>query len=460
MTTNRSGAGGAIWDFFASVKLAIVLLIILAAAAVIGTLLPQGEAAPFYFQHYPAPLSRLILAFQLDNLYSSYWFVGLLLALGVNLVVCSLKRLPKTLKKVLNPPRPDELRLPNLKLKAEIISPLPPQAAAAKAEGELGRLGRVIQGGADDNSEAGGRTVLFVQSGRFTRLGAYVIHLAILTFFAAGLTTAVWGFKGFVNIYEGQSADSIVLRQGRVMDLDFQIRLDKFIFETYPGGAPKTYQSNLSFLKNGQVAGQAQVLVNRPAAFEDLTFYQTSYGQGLGQWLDLVVTFADGTKRTARLKAQGHEHVPRLGRLEIVDFTPNLKGIGPGVRLSLMRPGAEEAEVFWVISRPPYQMRRGAPEQIRMTGFDGRYYTGLQANYDPGVGFVWIGGILMLLGLAVTFFGNHRRYWLEISPCPEGSRIRLAGKANRNQPAFERRFQVLFRRLGDLPCEAGQGEER
>jgi len=460
MTTSRSGAGWAIWGFFASVKLAIVLLIILAAAAVIGTLLPQGKAAPFYLQHYPVPFSRIILAFQLDNLYSSYWFVGLLLALGVNLVVCSLKRLPKTLKKIFTLPRPAELRLPNLKLKAEIISPLSPQAAATKASQELGRLGRVVQGEADNNPEAADQTIFFAQSGRFTRLGAYVIHLAILTFFAAGLTTAVWGFKGFVNIYEGQSADSIVLRQGRVMDLDFQIRLDKFIFETYPGGAPKTYQSNLSFLKNGQVAGQAQVLVNRPAAFEDLTFYQTSYGQGLGQWLDLVVTFADGAKKAVRLKAQGHEHVPRLGLLEIVDFSSNLKGIGPGVRLSLTRPEAGETEVFWVIRRPPYQMRQGAPEQIRMTGFDGRYYTGLQANYDPGVGFVWIGGILMLLGLAVTFFGNHRRYWLEISPCPEGSRIRLAGKANRNQPAFERRFEEICRRLGDLLGQPGRGEDR
>ena len=460
MTTSRPRAGGTVWGFFASVKLAIVLLIVLAAAAVIGTLLPQGKADPFYFQHYPVPFSRIILAFQLDNLYSSYWFVGLLLALGANLVVCSLKRLPNTLKKVLTPPRPDELRLPNLKLKEEIISPLPPQEAATKAGQELGRLGKVVQGGVDDNLETGGRTVFFVQSGRFTRLGAYVIHLAILTFFAAGLTTAVWGFKGFVNIYEGQSVDSIVLRQGRVMDLDFNIRLDKFIFETYENGAPKTYQSNLSFLKNGQVADQAQVLVNRPATFEDLTFYQSSYGQGLGQWLDLTVTFADGVKKAVRLKTQGHEHVPRLGLLEIVDFSPNLKGIGPGVRLSLTRPETDESEVFWVISRPPYQMRQGAPEQIRMTGFDGRYYTGLQANYDPGVGFVWIGGILMLVGLAVTFFGNHRRYWLEINPCPEGSRIRLAGKANRNQPAFERCFQVFFRRLGDLLDEPSQKEER
>ncbi|MBW2618596.1 MAG: cytochrome c biogenesis protein ResB [Deltaproteobacteria bacterium] len=460
MTTSRPRAGGAVWGFFASVKLAIVLLIILAATAVIGTLLPQGKAAPFYLQHYPVPFAKIILAFQLDSLYSSFWFVGLLLALGANLVVCSLNRLPKVLKKIFTVPRPAELRLPNLKLKAEIISPLPPQAAVTKAAQELGRLGRVVQGGGDNNSEATGQTIFFVQSGRFTRLGAYVIHLSILTFFAAGLTTAIWGFKGFVNIYEGQSADSIVLRRGRVMDLDFQIRLDKFIFETYPGGAPKTYQSNLSFLKNGQVAGQAQVLVNRPATFDRLTFYQASYGQGLGRWLDLVVTFADGTERAVRLKAQGHEHVPGLGLLEIVDFSPNLKGIGPGARLSLTKPEASEAEVFWVISRPPYQMRQGAPEQIRMTGFDGRYYTGLQANYDPGVGFVWIGGILMLLGLGVTFFGNHRRYWLEISPCPEGSRIRLAGKTNRNQPAFERRFQVLFRRLGDLLGEASQGEER
>ncbi|MCJ7644892.1 MAG: cytochrome c biogenesis protein ResB, partial [Candidatus Aminicenantes bacterium] len=81
-----------VWRLFSSVKLAIVLFIILTLASILGTLIPQQRTPAEYQAHYGS-LSRVIAGIDLDRLYQSAWFIGLLLLFGLNLVVCSLARL-------------------------------------------------------------------------------------------------------------------------------------------------------------------------------------------------------------------------------------------------------------------------------------------------------------------------------------------------------------------------------
>jgi len=87
--------------FFASVKLTVVLLIVIAMACIIGTLIPQADAVPgtpetvyaFYVKSYGPRLHVLFNILSLYQLYSSWWFSLLLLVLTVNMIVCGLRRL-------------------------------------------------------------------------------------------------------------------------------------------------------------------------------------------------------------------------------------------------------------------------------------------------------------------------------------------------------------------------------
>jgi len=68
-------------------------------------------------------------------------------------------------------------------------------------------------------------------------------------------------------------------------------------------------------------------------------------------------------------------------------------------------------------------------------------YTGLQVARDPGVGIVWVGCGLMILGIVMAFFLSHRRVWLRLSKGADGRlEVSLAGVANRNRLAFEKAF--------------------
>jgi len=87
--------------FFASVKLTVTLLIVIAVACIVGTLIPQADAVPgtpetvyaFYVKSYGPRLHVLFNTLSLYQLYSSWWFSLLLLVLTVNMIVCGLRRL-------------------------------------------------------------------------------------------------------------------------------------------------------------------------------------------------------------------------------------------------------------------------------------------------------------------------------------------------------------------------------
>ena len=84
------------------------------------------------------------------------------------------------------------------------------------------------------------------------------------------------------------------------------------------------------------------------------------------------------------------------------------------------------------------------PYTFFLKGIDSKYYTGLQVSKDPGVPVVWAGFILIILGLFITFFASHRRYWIRIAPAGDRCTISIAGMANRNPVGLEREIQELL----------------
>ena len=81
-----------IWKFLSSVKLAVVLLIILAIVSVIGTIIAQNEAPEQYLQEYSQATVNLFEVLGFFDLYHTWWFVFLLFLLTANLTVCTLER--------------------------------------------------------------------------------------------------------------------------------------------------------------------------------------------------------------------------------------------------------------------------------------------------------------------------------------------------------------------------------
>lgn len=82
-----------LFDFLASTRLAIPLLVLLAAATIAGSVIPQGENVNLA-EDLPAWVGKANEYLQLNDIFGSWWYVSLLGVLGLCLVAISLRRLP------------------------------------------------------------------------------------------------------------------------------------------------------------------------------------------------------------------------------------------------------------------------------------------------------------------------------------------------------------------------------
>ncbi len=98
-----------------------------------------------------------------------------------------------------------------------------------------------------------------------------------------------------------------------------------------------------------------------------------------------------------------------------------------------------EDAVNALASMGPYS----SPFYLQMTNFDLRQASGLQITRSPGKNVVYLGCVMLMIGVFLMFYITHQRLWVMIRPEGEGSRVMLAGMGNRNQADFSKRFDDL-----------------
>ncbi|MHC4183471.1 MAG: cytochrome c biogenesis protein ResB [Planctomycetota bacterium] len=92
--------GSKVWQFLCSVKLAVIIIIILAVACILGTLILQMRPPEDYVSRYGEGLATFFSAIQLTDIFHSYWFAFLLVLLCVNLGCCTVKRWRNTVLQI------------------------------------------------------------------------------------------------------------------------------------------------------------------------------------------------------------------------------------------------------------------------------------------------------------------------------------------------------------------------
>ena len=261
-------------DFFSSVRLALVLLLTLAVTSVLGTVLPQGEAPVFYEQRYSPSAAGLIHFFQLSDMYHSWWFQWLLFLLALNMIACSLKRFSTTWKVFKAPPRP---------VSEQMFNTLPFNRKLSLPDRTLDHqgwvqtlLGRHYGKMATLSTKEG--KAFYLEKGRFSRFGVYLVHLSVLVIFLGALIGSLYGFKGSLELREGEDKDRIFIK-GRQTNkvLGFFVKLDRFSLSYYSDGQPREYRSDLSIWEGGREKEKAVIRVNDPYTYKGITFYQSSW---------------------------------------------------------------------------------------------------------------------------------------------------------------------------------------
>ncbi len=442
-----------IWKSFASVKLTIVLLLTLATTSIIGTLIPQNEAPGAYLQTFGEFLYRLFSLLGLFDMYHSWWFRALILLLVLNIFICSIDRLKATWKIIfVRHPRFNIARYRKLKSKDEFKDD--GQAAHLK-DLYLPVISRRFRYHRIEETEKG--FGIYAESGRWTRLGVYVVHLSVVVLLIGGLIGSIFGFDGFVNIAEGESVQAIQLRNNnQPLALGFEIRCDDFNVEFYDSGAPKEFRSSLKILKEGKVVAQKDIIVNDPLRFEGISFFQSSYGNLTPTEVILNFTSqASGMTYTKRAGIGAPVVIPEnLGTFTLKNFTrqADFKGhnIGEAFMGVLTPLNGNPIEVTLPLKFPSFDKMRKGRVFIAIADFVPRYYTGLQVSRDPGVWVVYVGFILMIIGIYFTFFMSHQQICVEIAALGKKSQVMVSGTSNKNKMGMQKKVTQLANQLAEL----------
>ena len=441
--------GNTLWNFFASVKLALVTLFVLAVASIIGTIVPQREAASRYIELYGPNIAHFFQLLDIQDMYNSWWFVSMLILFCLNLTVCTIERLPHIWKVVTldNLATTTVDRLGKMAMRRSFQT----QGATEQA---INSVRQIMKGSGWQISQADkeGGALFFSQKGAYTRLGVIIVHISILVIFTGALIGSFYGYKASVLIPEGGSTDQVYQSntEHTAISLPFIVRCDNFQLTYYDTGMPKEYRSGLAIVKENKEVYAKSIVVNDPMQYGGLTFYQSSYQPVEGQLT------AQLTNETTKAE-QKFVTVPRQeNKWESENVTFGILDISGPDRMQRYQykvwfsDGKADPAEFWVNEGGTARINR--PDTTYVFIAKPRFATGLQVVKDPGVWTVYTGCIMMVLGLIVIFYMSHRRIWIFVSNDGQKTSLLVSGMSNKNKIGFEKDLEVIYNKFAADPA--------
>jgi ResB protein required for cytochrome c biosynthesis len=482
---------GSLIDYFlrllSSVRFGLIMLGTLLTCCMIGMLIMQINVEGFQ-KYYNALSPAKRIAFGRLGFFDIYhsWYFSLLLAItGLNIILASIDRFPTAWQYI---KKPKLLASPKF-IRAQMF------AAEMGYSGESGRLAEEIKGKwrcarfRVRVSEGEGRTTIFAQRYVWNRLGAYAVHVALLTIFTGGFLTNRYGAGGSMEIEPERVSDRFANLQytldgprASMMTLPFKIEcldLQQTLIRPEGGLDAQNTIDWLSFIRIDDNGRKKDLLVhlNNVGNYRGYRFFQSQFSP-VASARQVVVSFepiAGGEAVTAKIRRNEIVDVPGIGSVRFVAFYPDFDIADSGftpiqsgeyskpfAQLEILTPNGErraalalgpQAAAFFDLGKSGQGAKDDVERELSINGrrillkdFEkvSRAHT-LTIQYDPGRTPVYIGFVLLLIALCGVFFFSHQRVWAVIEPSgshTEG-KLYIGGNVNRNRQAYEDTFNRM-----------------
>jgi cytochrome c biogenesis protein len=313
-------------------RFAISLLTIVAIASVIGTVLKQSEPMTNYVNQFGPFWFEVFAMLGLYSVYSSWWFLLILVFLILSTALCVVRNAPKMIRDMRSwreHVREDSLR--NFHHNVEWTAPLARTTLAAQTAERLRHAGYAVR---LVEKEQG--MLVTAKKGAGNKFGYIFAHTAIIVILLGGMLDSEipvkfqqWflgktpfggsgviadipvqhrlgvsnpSYRGNTLIAEGQTSNTALLPQASgvlVQELPFSIQLKKFHIDFYSTGMPKLFASDV--VVRDHETGKtfpATIKVNHPLIYKGVAVYQSSFEDG-GSKLKLTGFPMSGAKDKA-----------------------------------------------------------------------------------------------------------------------------------------------------------------
>jgi len=470
------------WTQLTSMRTALFLLLLLAVAAVPGSLFPQRPANPSVVTQYikdNPDYGKLLDTLQLYDVYSSAWFSAIYLLLFISLIGCVVPRAIAHYKAMRSQPPRTPKRLSRLPEYGTLVIPadagIPASDAITSAAAVLKKRGYRVE----VRDSGGGRPSLGAERGFTKEVGNLVFHTSLIGVLVSVAIGGLFGYSGqrilvegdtFVNTLVGydQFTPGTNFESGRLQP--YSVQLDKFdiTFDRESEGKfgqPIDFSAAVTTKENPDAPARQEILkVNDPITLGGTSIYLTGNGYAP------LVTIRDGDGNVAMqgpvvAKLQGDNYYSSVV-IKVPDAKPDQLGFAgfflptafvsnEGVSFSgdpdLFNPqltlnsyygdlglddGAPQ-NVFEldVQDLTPLNARNldaggitlapgssyTLPDGKGTISFDGvKRYIGVDIHHNPGQLYALIFALLAVAGLILSLYVNRRRVWVRTGTHADG----------------------------------------
>ncbi|MEW1989142.1 cytochrome c biogenesis protein ResB [Brevibacterium casei] len=503
------------WRQLTTMRVALILLLVLALASIPGSLLPQriqdpGRVNTFLDEN--GAWGGFLDAIGMFDVYSSIWFSAVYLLLMISLVGCIVPRAGQHWKAMRSAPPKGPRRLGRM----------PGYVAFTSAEVEDGELTdeEFLDAAQARLKKLGYRTSRYgdhvaAERGYLRETGNLVFHIAVLMTTLTMAIGSLFGYEGQRVLVEGDTfTNSLVAYDsfdpGTYYDPDnlpqFRLTLDDFeaTFDDQAlgnqFGQPRTFEAQVTSTVDGKSKTET-LKVNEPIRVADTGIYLTGNGYAP------EVTVRDATGKVVRsgpqvfIPANGDPGYTSEGAIKVPDAAGEQMGF-----VGVLLPTATQNEQGDLVSnfaelRNPYLVMSGytgdlgldsgVPQSVytldasRMTQmtdasgdplviqlvpgetqqlpnggsvtFDGvRRFIAVDISQDPTQALMFISSALVLIGLGLSLFIPRRRMWVRI----KGADVEVAALARGEDPMVERAARELAKDLGSESRDDDDDRER
>ncbi len=259
-----------------SMPVAILLLVLLAIASVIGTVLQQNQEQADYLHQFGPVWYWTFRALGLFDMYHTWWFMCILGLLMFSVAACLLRNVPRFLKEM-------RQRKGTLSDNARKHMEYKFDLQFEDRSRALATIKESLPGWKWLETTVGDTLWLRGDKGRFHKWGYITVHSAMLVILIGGGMSVQFGFRGNMAVPEGKSESEISFLKGTSVDylkMPFDIRCDDFTINFFSTGAPSEFRSTLTIIDDGKEVLTSDIIVNEPLYYKGVRIYQASFGDG------------------------------------------------------------------------------------------------------------------------------------------------------------------------------------
>ena len=426
--------------------LGVVVILVMAVATLLGTIvmqMPSGiaqdsllraqwldEVRPRY-----GGWTTVFDALGFFTLWRSPWFIIITVWLAASIIACTTHRLPNLIQQTLHPRVNVSTRFfERSQYRAEIpVDAAPAQALANTRSLLQGQHYRIVEG--KDGSS------FYSDKFRWGPWGTVAAHASFVIIILAFVISAAFALDETMKVAIGE-------RQAVGHGTDLEIEVVNFTDSYDEQGRPLDYVSELIAYQGGQKVAEQEVRVNTPLVVDGVRFHQSSFGvaANLNVVSDAGVLFQGSVPLVYR-SDDGRFAIGKLvldeQALELIVVTPASGRVDPTIPA-----GSTIFELYDLNTDEQLGVvQANYGEQVEIAGTSFTFerevpYTGLLIRKDPGTIWMWIGSILLIGGMTMTFGMRPRRIWARVDEVDGETVVRLAA-AEKPNILFESQFRNL-----------------